>query len=135
MKPFEIKKTLNKYLDRHYDVCDNFFAHINTTDLISGQEIVLECHVVFDFDILECEKVFRKWSFSKGLSENSFNFAYKKQIYWSTEFTNDIHMYHNIDAEAELIAYLTQEISNEIDREIINDLININGNQNVTSNR
>ena len=53
MKPIEIKKILDKYLNKHYVVCNNKFYHVNTTQLEYGQDIVIECHVVFDFDILE----------------------------------------------------------------------------------
>lgn len=128
MKPIEIKKILDKYLNKHYVVCNNKFYHVNTTQLEYGQDIVIECHVVFDFDILECEKIFRKWSFSNGLQKKEFGSAYKKP-FWTVEMSDDLHAFHHIDAEAELINMLSQEISNEIDREIINDLIAINGNE------
>lgn len=135
MKPSDIKKTLNKYLDRHYEVCDNRFYHVNTTELEYGQDIVLECHIVFDFDILACEKVFRRWAFANGLDKDSFGSAYKKPVYWSAEMAQDLQGFHGMDVTAELELLLVQEIANEIDRQIINDLLAINGNQIITPYR
>ena len=54
---------------------------------------------------------------------------------WTPEMVQDLQAFHNIDAEAELTALLTQEIANEIDREIINDLLAINGKQIITPYR
>jgi hypothetical protein len=45
---------------------------------------------------------------------------------WTPELAQDVTAFHNIDAEAELTALLTQEIANQIDREIIHDLTNNN---------
>ena len=135
MKPIEIKKTLHKYLDKHYKVCDNKFYHADSSDLEYGQDIVLECHVVFDIDILACEKVFRRWAFANGLDKDSFGSAYKKPVDWSAEMAQDLQGFHGMDVTAELELLLVQEIANEIDRQIINDLLAINGNQNITPYR
>jgi hypothetical protein len=42
---------------------------------------------------------------------------------WTPELTQDLEAYHNIDAEAELTALLTENLTNEIDREIIDTLL------------
>jgi hypothetical protein len=42
---------------------------------------------------------------------------------WSPEFSQDLKAYHNIDAEAELTAMLSQYVSMEIDLEILDMLI------------
>ena len=36
---------------------------------------------------------------------------------WSPELAQDVSAFHNIDAEAELTALLTEQIASEIDRE------------------
>lgn len=42
---------------------------------------------------------------------------------WTKEYTQNISMYHNIDAEAELTVLLSEQIAAEIDREIIRSII------------
>ena len=37
----------------------------------------------------------------------------------------DLQAFHNIDAEAELTALVSQEIANEIDNEILNNLFGL----------
>jgi hypothetical protein len=41
---------------------------------------------------------------------------------WSPELAQDVSAFHNIDAEAELTAILSEQIAAEIDREILRDL-------------
>ena len=41
---------------------------------------------------------------------------------WSPELAQDVSAFHNIDAEAELTALLSEQIAAEIDREILRDL-------------
>lgn len=46
----------------------------------------------------------------------------KLRARWSPELAQDVAAYHNIDAEAELTALLSEQIAMEIDREILRDL-------------
>jgi hypothetical protein len=46
----------------------------------------------------------------------------KLRATWSPELAQDVSAFHNIDAEAELTALLSEQIAAEIDREIIRDL-------------
>jgi len=46
----------------------------------------------------------------------------KLRAQWSPEMAQDVSAFHNIDAEAELTAILSEEIAAEIDREILRDL-------------
>ena len=46
----------------------------------------------------------------------------KLRATWSPELTQDVSAFHNIDAEAELTAILSEQIAAEIDREILRDL-------------
>jgi hypothetical protein len=41
---------------------------------------------------------------------------------WSSRLAADVNAFHNIDAEAELTAMLSEQIASEIDREILRDL-------------
>jgi hypothetical protein len=43
---------------------------------------------------------------------------------WTPELAEDVGVFYNIDAEEELTALLSEQITNEIDREIINTLRN-----------
>ena len=42
---------------------------------------------------------------------------------WSPELTQDFSAFHNIDAEAELTALLSEQIAGELNREILRDII------------
>ena len=46
----------------------------------------------------------------------------KLRATWSPELAQDVAAFHNIDAEAELTALLSEEIAAEIDREILRDI-------------
>ena len=43
----------------------------------------------------------------------------KFKIYWTPEMAQDLQAFHNIDAEAELTALLSEQLSSEIDRELV----------------
>ena len=46
----------------------------------------------------------------------------KLRATWSPELSTDVSAFHNIDAEAELTAILSEQIAAEVDREILRDL-------------
>lgn len=46
----------------------------------------------------------------------------KLRAQWSPELAQDVNAFHNIDAEAELTALLSEQVAAEIDREILRDL-------------
>jgi hypothetical protein len=46
----------------------------------------------------------------------------KLRASWSPELAQDVSAFHNIDAEAELTALLSEQIAAEVDREILRDL-------------
>ena len=46
----------------------------------------------------------------------------KLRAQWSPEMAQDVAAFHNIDAEAELTALLSEQVAAEIDREILRDL-------------
>ena len=47
------------------------------------------------------------------------------RVNWTPELAQDLSTFHNIDAEAELTALLSQRLTNEINRQIVNDILNI----------
>ena len=51
----------------------------------------------------------------------------KLKAQWSAEAADDLRAFHGIDAEAELVAGISNEIALEIDREMINTLISAAG--------
>ena len=46
----------------------------------------------------------------------------KLRATWTPELAQDVSAFHNIDAEAELTALLSEQVAAEIDREILRDL-------------
>ena len=47
---------------------------------------------------------------------------FRSRASWSPELAQDVSAFHNIDAEAELTALLSEQVAAEIDREILRDL-------------
>lgn len=77
--------------------------------------------------------VYRQYSsleFEEQLGEVSFDLQSvtvsvterKLRATWSPELAQDVSAFHNIDAEAELTALLSEQIAAEVDREILRDL-------------
>lgn len=68
--------------------------------------------------------------FEEEIGEVSFDLASvtvsvterKLRAAWSPELAQDVSAFHNIDAEAELTALLSEQIAAEVDREILRDL-------------
>jgi hypothetical protein len=87
-------------------------------------------------DLQGPSKFYAKWrqyrdlEFEAALGEVSFELdsvtisvtERKLRAQWSPEMAQDVSAFHNIDAEAELTAILSEEIAAEIDREILRDL-------------
>ena len=70
---------------------------------------------------LELETEMGEVSFT--LSEVTVSVEERKlRATWSPELAQDVSAFHNIDAEAELTAMLSEQIAAEIDREILRDL-------------
>jgi len=75
-------------------------------------------------------KVYKDLEFEDRIGEVSFDLESvtvsatdrKLRAQWSPELAQDVSAFHNIDAEAELTALLSEQIAAEIDREILRDL-------------
>ena len=90
-------------------------AGANRTQVIMAQIIA--------YDTLELEDnmsevTFRLDSVTVAVTER------KLRATWSPELAQDVSAFHNIDAEAELTALLSEQVAAEIDREILKDLRN-----------
>lgn len=73
------------------------------------------------YDSLELETEIGEVSFE--LSDVTVAVEERKlRATWSPELAQDVSAFHNIDAEAELTAILSEQIAAEIDREILKDL-------------
>ena len=73
------------------------------------------------YDSLELETEIGEVSFKLDSVTVSVE-ARKLRPTWSPELAQDVSAFHNIDAEAELTAILSEQIAAEIDREILRDL-------------
>jgi hypothetical protein len=75
-------------------------------------------------------KRYRELEFEDKIGEVSFDLdsvtvsvtERKLRAQWSPELAQDVAAFHNIDAEAELTALLSEQVAAEIDREILRDL-------------
>jgi hypothetical protein len=75
-------------------------------------------------------KRYQELEFEDRIGEVSFNLdsvtvsvtERKLRAQWSPELAQDVAAFHNIDAEAELTALLSEQVAAEIDREILRDL-------------
>ena len=75
-------------------------------------------------------RVYKELEFEDEIGEVSFDLESvtvsvterKLRAQWSPELAQDVAAFHNIDAEAELTALLSEQVAAEIDREILRDL-------------
>ena len=75
-------------------------------------------------------RVYENLEFEDRIGEVSFDLESvtvtaverKLRAQWSPELAQDVSAFHNIDAEAELTALLSEQVAAEIDREILRDL-------------
>jgi hypothetical protein len=89
---------------------------ITTTNLKTELEISYAKYAT-----LELETEMGEVSFE--LSEVTVDVEERKlRATWSPELAQDVSAFHNIDAEAELTAMLSEQVAAEIDREILRDL-------------
>lgn len=74
-----------------------------------------------EYDSLELETEMGEVSFQ--LTSETVSVEERKlRATWSPELAQDVSAFHNIDAEAELTAILSEQIAAEIDREILRDI-------------
>jgi hypothetical protein len=128
-------KTTNA-TQNYYDICDSDGKIYVQVDLqkysaTSG----FDDYVVTGSTLLASEfnASYRKYDtleFEEQIGEVSFDLESvtvsvterKLRASWSPELAQDVSAFHNIDAEAELTALLSEQIAAEVDREILRDL-------------
>jgi Major capsid protein Gp23 len=124
-----------------YDICD--------TDGLIYLEVDLSCPVCADCNANSLDgytgtttgdirghafmaswRRYKELEFEDKIGEVSFDLESvtvsvterKLRAQWSPELAQDVAAFHNIDAEAELTALLSEQVAAEIDREILRDL-------------
>ena len=120
-----MKKLIHDYLSNVYFLHDNCRINKISDTLSSHASIIIrELSLVFGLNKKQLKWYIKSWILKQNRNFE-FNIFWSQIIStkWSSELAQDLQAFHNIDAEAELIALLSQEISNEIDREIINTLL------------
>jgi hypothetical protein len=86
--------------------------------------------VTNDLSITASYRIYEELEFEDRIGEVSFDLESvtvtaierKLRAQWSPELAQDVSAFHNIDAEAELTALLSEQVAAEIDREILRDL-------------
>jgi hypothetical protein len=100
----------------------------NSLDGYSG--ITTTVNTAFDQAFKCTYRVYQNLEFEDEIGEVSFDLESvtvsvterKLRAQWSPELAQDVAAFHNIDAEAELTALLSEQVAAEIDREILRDL-------------
>ena len=91
-------------------------------DALKGKDVATMFKIAWaQYDSLELETEIGEVSFKLDSVTVAVE-ERKLRATWSPELAQDVNAFHNIDAEAELTAILSEQIAAEIDREILRDL-------------
>ena len=124
MEDFEKEQELIWYLDKNYIVKEGVFLTKEGAQEW-GFNLLQYLVKIFCHDVDFTHDVIKKWYFSKGYDENAYNLSVgsrKIKAIWSDDKISDLQRYGVMDAEAELIKMLSDEIAKEIDAQILKDL-------------
>ena len=102
----------------------------NSLDGYSGLTTTVDGTDVANEQFVATYRVYKSLEFEDEIGEVSFDLESvtvsvterKLRAQWSPELAQDVSAFHNIDAEAELTALLSEQVAAEIDREILRDL-------------
>jgi len=102
----------------------------NSIDGYSGLTTAVDGTTVANTQFTATYRVYKNLEFEDEIGEVSFDLESvtvsvterKLRAQWSPELAQDVSAFHNIDAEAELTALLSEQVAAEIDREILRDL-------------
>ena len=98
------------------------YIGIDPTKFTEGADITKVLNIVWaQYDSLENETEIGEVGFKLESVTVSVE-SRKLRATWSPELAQDVNAFHNIDAESELTALLSEQIAAEIDREILRDL-------------
>jgi hypothetical protein len=129
-------KTAGNSTGKYYDICDVNGEMYIQVDLQSYSATSgFSDHTVAGSPLVGADFVvsYRQYAdleFEDKIGEVSFDLQSvtvsvterKLRASWSPELAQDVSAFHNIDAEAELTALLSEQIAAEVDREILRDL-------------
>lgn len=89
-----------------------------------ASDVINEIVNVFGFNRESVTQLIQEWTEARGIVWSEFGATRKINCRWTPEMAADIAAYHNIDAEAELTALLSEHIGREIDVQILNNITN-----------
>jgi hypothetical protein len=102
----------------------------NSLDGYSGLTTTINGSIANNSQFTANYRIYKNLEFEDKIGEVSFDLQSvtvsvterKLRAQWSPEMAQDVAAFHNIDAEAELTALLSEQVAAEIDREILRDL-------------
>ena len=125
----------------YYDICDEEGCIYLEVDLscpvcatcgttLDGYTGTTLSEIIQDTAFTAVYRRYKNLEFEDKIGEVSFDLESvtvsvterKLRAQWSPELAQDVAAFHNIDAEAELTALLSEQVAAEIDREILRDL-------------
>jgi hypothetical protein len=120
----------------YYDICDTdgtiyLSVDLQTYSATSGfASHTVAGSALVGSDFVATYRRYASLEFEDQIGEVSFDLESvtvsvterKLRASWSPELAQDVSAFHNIDAEAELTALLSEQIAAEVDREILRDL-------------
>jgi hypothetical protein len=123
-------------LSRYNDICDEEGAIYINVDLqtysstAGFSDYTVADSTLIGSDFVVTYRQYETLEFEEEIGEVSFDLSSvtvsvterKLRASWSPELAQDVSAFHNIDAEAELTALLSEQIAAEVDREILRDL-------------
>jgi len=124
MEDFQKQEEIVKYLDKYYHVKEGAFL-TKEDNQEWGFNLLKYLVKIFCHEVDFTHDVIKNWYLSKGYDENAYNLSFgskRLQAIWSEERISDLQRYGIMDAEAELIKMLSDEIAKEIDAQILKDL-------------
>ena len=132
------KKELVPGVGKFNDICDEngiIFVQVDletygTTGFVPYDDAANGADGVQAGEFIVSYRSYESLEFEDEIGEVSFDLESvtvsvterKLRASWSPELAQDVSAFHNIDAEAELTALLSEQIAAEVDREILRDL-------------
>ena len=123
-------------LNKYHDICDaegKIYLNVDVEGYTSTSGFTASDYSSNDLALTNLKVSYRTYAtleFEETIGEVSFDLQSvtvsvterKLRASWSPELAQDVSAFHNIDAEAELTALLSEQVAAEIDREILRDL-------------
>jgi hypothetical protein len=123
-------------LNKYQDICDEegkIYLSIDTESYDATAGFTPATFGVNDLALANIKVTYNTYAsleFEEEIGEVSFDLQSvtvsvterKLRASWSPELAQDVSAFHNIDAEAELTALLSEQVAAEIDREILRDI-------------